>query len=280
MIYDYRQTPRAAKGFHIHLGREHSYLFEWANFETAPQHPANAAPKFKTWAEFLTAMGEDTLIESAGIDAIFMTYKGELVLDHYRDSCKWGAVRSLQSPETVPLLKELLRRGIVSPQTPVYWGNWASVSGILAGSVGSLLQSKEIVVYHGSSSKRWGRIQRKGALVPVKPHERVWLRDRKFKSSAVFVTTCLHRARYFAEHTTAHDRRKALRKDKAGLKPVILAMKLRASDVLVNDHDFLEHPFIEDKNPDNSLKLFGQVGIQGSIPIDRIQVCEAREVAL
>ena len=45
MIYDYRQTPRAAKGFHVHLGKEHTYFFEWANFETAPKHPANDAPQ-------------------------------------------------------------------------------------------------------------------------------------------------------------------------------------------------------------------------------------------
>ena len=280
MIYDYRQTPRAAKGFHVHLGKEHTYFFEWANFETAPKHPANDAPKFPSWSRFLTAMGGDTLLETISTDDTFMTYGGALILDHYRDSFKWGAVRSLQSPETLPLLQALHQRGIVCRDTPVYWGNWASVNGILAGTIGSLLNQQEITVYHGSSSERWARIQRRGALVPATPKDRVWPRDRKFKSIAIGMTTCPHRARYFAEHTARHDRKQAGAKQKSAVQPVILAMTLSPSDILVADHDFLEYEPVPEKSPENSLRLFGQAGIQGDIPVNRVRVFETQEVAL
>jgi hypothetical protein len=39
MIFDYRQTPRAKEGYFICLGKQNTYLFEWENFDTAPQNP-------------------------------------------------------------------------------------------------------------------------------------------------------------------------------------------------------------------------------------------------
>ena len=57
-------------------------------------------------------------------------------------------------------------------------------------------------------------------------------------------------------------------------------MTLAPSDVLVNDHDFLEYTPVEEKEPDNSLKLFGQVGVQGSIPTKRMALYQQREVSL
>ena len=56
MIFDYRQTPRAKEGYFICLGKQHTYLLEWENFDTAPQNPQGDAPKFKSWAEFLQAV--------------------------------------------------------------------------------------------------------------------------------------------------------------------------------------------------------------------------------
>ena len=147
MIFDYRQTPRAKEGYFICLGKQHTYLFEWENFDTAPQNPQGDAPKFKAWAEFLQAVDGDALFSSWDTTGAFMTYKGALILDHYRDSFKWGAVRSIYSPETVPLLAELLSRGLITVDTQVYWGNWARIDGILAGTAGQMLNADKITVY-------------------------------------------------------------------------------------------------------------------------------------
>ena len=281
MIFDYRQTPRAKEGYFICLGKQNTYLFEWENFDTAPQNPRGGAPKFKSWAEFLHAVDGDALFSSWDTTGVFMTYKGALILDHYRDSFKWGAVRSIHSPETVPLLAEFLRRGLVTVDTQVYWGNWARVDGILAGTAGQMLNADKITVYHGTSSQRWARVQKAGVISPVTPSQRVWPRDRKFKSTAVFFTTCPHRAGYFASHTARHDRKKAASKrQREEIRPVILAMTLAPSDVLVNDHDFLEYTPVEQKEPENSLRLFGQVGIQGSLPAQRMAPSQQREVSL
>jgi hypothetical protein len=96
---------------------------------------------------------------------------------------------------------------------------------------------------------------------------------------AVFFTTCPHRAGYFAEHTARHDKEKASsKKQKQEISPVIVSLALEPSDMLVNDHDFLDYAPVAEKEPENSLKLFGQVGIQGSIPVKRMalhQPCEA-----
>jgi hypothetical protein len=281
MILDYRQTPRAKEGYFTCLGKQHTYLFEWENFDTAPRNPNGDAPKFKSWAEFLDAIAGDALFSNWDITSTFMTYKGALILDHYRDSFKWGAVRSIHSPETVPLLIELLNRGLVISDTPVYWGNWARVDGVLAGTVEQLLIGDKITVYHGTSSQRWEKVQKAGVMSPVTPGQRVWPRDRKFKSTAVFFTTCPHRAEYFANHTAQHDRKRvSSKKQKEEIRPVILSMALAPSDVLVNDHDFLEYTPVEEKEPDNSLKLFGQVGVQGSIPTKRMALYQQREVSL
>lgn len=98
MIFDYRQTPRAKEGYFICLGKQNTYLFEWENFDTAPQNPRGGAPKFKSWAEFLHAVDGDALFSSWDTTGVFMTYKGALILDHYRDSFKWGAVHFHPQP--------------------------------------------------------------------------------------------------------------------------------------------------------------------------------------
>jgi hypothetical protein len=281
MTFDYRQTPSTKSGYFIHLGREHTYLFEWANFNDAPNHPKGDAPKFPSWAEFLSALAADSLFPALEVDAVFLTYRGDLILNHYRDSFKWGAVRSPLSPETKPLIAELKTRHLVTPDTLVYWGNWARVDGTLAGSVGQLLAAAATMLYHGTSTCRWKAVQRKGALRPVSPAQRVWARDRKHTSTAVFVTTCPHRAQYFADETAKHDRKKTSeRGQKTKIQPLILVTQLLPSDKLVNDHDFLAYPLVEEKTPQHSLCLYGQVGIADPLPIERLAPFEHVTVSL
>ena len=86
MIFDYRQTPRAKEGYFICLGKQHTYLFEWENFDTAPQNPQGDAPKFKSWAEFLQAVDGDALFSSWDTTGAFIVPLHENQGEDYRDN--------------------------------------------------------------------------------------------------------------------------------------------------------------------------------------------------
>lgn len=280
-IHDYRQRINLADhqeipGYFIALCADATILYEWANFNHAPKHPKEA-PVLNNWGELLNRIHnglQNTPFTTLGCDGLFRPYNSnDLIIDSYRDSYKWGACRSIYSPETLPLLREALSRRQIDLQTRVFFGNWALADGVFEGTVADLLErdTQEVILYHGTSTYRMSKIQQNG-LLPALPTDRVWKTNRK-TANTVFLTPSLHRALYFTRNTATHDTKHLRRtKQKGKAAPLILQCRLRRDQTqFVADDDWRTYPHCQD--PDSwvqSLEQFGQVGIQPSIPAEQL----------
>ena len=236
------------------------------------------------WKEVLHRAGE--VHEAGGLQqdvTDISVYAGHVMFDAHPDEYKWGRIRTRYSLDVKRMVSELLRRGLISPTTPIKIGNWASQKGRSIGTAryvaGLLAVPQRLILYHGTTDMHWEDIQKLG--LQSRPLAfRIW-KDvggkgghPAHRDTAIYLTASLDTAAYYGEKAVRVLRARGY----SGLSPVVLKITLTKRDFpkLRADDDYLLrqrwHGWVPQEDDwFDSLQEFGQVAFVGSIPAKQIE---------
>jgi len=278
-------------------------IYNWGDHNTVPwsKHTKNGAESDKTIMDMVESDIDLSLQHDITDIAIYRT---GFLINPKRDNHSWSANRNVYSSDFHKMLQALVERGLATPQTPIWFGNWASHQGEPGGTIRKILsvnvEPKRLILYHGTSTARLPEIMRSG-LHALDKSERVW-KDRvsattEHRGESVYLTPLLNIAQYYADKsarvdkvrlnkvdtyraTTTNPKILTIQKMRQEMEtnqpePVILKVVLGEADMkkLMADDDHLQRN--PDANPNDwrySLEHFGQVAYRGTIPPQRIKI--------
>lgn len=237
-------------------------------------------------------------------------YRNGFIIDEARDNTtRWSANINRYSHDLKEIVNGLVAVGLAGGSTPIWIGNWAQAKPKRSmGSVNRILAQKDdpsrLTLYHGTSNWRWEFIKEHG-LTPIDLEGRMWKKEKNLsghRDSAVYMTASLSQAEYYANKAAridikninrvtglnayrnmhspnAEDVTKRLGQwyhEGRKIEPVILQVSVPKSQYvnLRADDDFLQTAAGANSSPldwETSLRVFGQVAFEGSIPASRIK---------
>jgi len=221
---------------------------------------------------------------ATGVVDIVITADRRVVLQGRTDDSKWPGVRSKYTPWVHATTRELLHRGLITPNHRVFSGNWASLEGAFLGRAAAVAKRpafpRSIVLYHGTSTDRLPCILREG--LNAQPRENRTWKERLLtghpphRVTAVYLTADTQQAEFYGRKAVRVGRRHGV----AGAAPVLLQVTVPAREFsrLRADDDWLwrkrEDPAARPEDTDwyGSLTEFGQVAMVGAIPPSRLKV--------
>lgn len=278
-VLDLRQSPKAQdielEQTFVVLASSVTLLYRWGNGNTRPWHiPEEEHAEREGGEEGVIDLAHRLHAEGATAPTDIVLARGKVFLDARPGHEKWSGVRTRYTPWVHATVRELLRRHLIRPRTPVLLGNWASLEGEFLGTARALARRPElpasIVLFHGTASDRLADIWQRG-LRPQSQEHRVWRGERRpapHRDFAIYLSADRPQAFYYAERAV----RVARRSGKKGTHPVLLSVRLRrrAYGKLRADDDWLNlrRQWGMPADPADwfhSLVEFGQVAFVGSI---------------
>ncbi len=193
-----------------------------------------SASETMAWASFITEIRQemDTSLQK-DVTEISLRRDGNILISENADDFSFGGIRSQYNKDVSNICRAILDRGLATPETKVYIGNWArdASEAELLGTIKQLCNLKElpnqIVLYHGTSSYRLEWIMEHG-LTSVNKELRIWtgnrkdpIKNRDGNDNAIFLTPSKNRADYYANQAVKQDNRKYSPKKLQDLKAAL-----------------------------------------------------------
>lgn len=255
---------------------DQTYLYSWGHNNVIPWE--DVVDKLHVAVE---AGGFQTDITDIAFDG------GRILIRELPSEYKWGRNRTKYSLDVKNIVRELLRRALITPRTRIKLGNWANKKGYVIGTAAEIAGRRDvpqrIVLYHGTTDYHYNEYITTIGLCPVPLEKRIW-KDAggkrghpEHRDLAVYLTASPSQAEYYANKAVRTLRARGYR----GLQPVMLKVLLLPSDYpnLRADDDYLQMQRY-DKKPAreddwfDSLQNFAQVAFIGCVPPERVAVIE------
>lgn len=200
----------------------------------------------------------------------------ELLISPWSDSYKWGRANTLYSPRLKHIAETIRNSDLDKVVKGISFGNWAS--GVIYEKISDSYDLKTLstddeylTLYHGTNSAWADEIQEHGFKTGMHPRQKG---NPLF--DAVYFSGSQFRAQYFARASyRRYSAQAKTNKKKTGVEPVVLKVKIKASDYnLVADDDWidvLKHEGVRDTTWQESLQELGQVGVMFPVSADVIE---------